>query len=75
MKTKFLAAAAALALTSCATTATPASAGGITGGSGQMVVINIGGEMKREGSNAAPNSSTNTPTNTTDTKVIPPIAP
>jgi hypothetical protein len=75
MKSKFLAAAAALALNSCATTATPATAGGVTGGSGQMIVINIGGEMRKDGSNAAPNSSTNTPTNTTDTKVIPPIVP
>ena len=52
------------AVNGCATSATPASAGGVTGGSGQMIVINIGGELKKEGSNSAPNSSTNTPTNT-----------
>lgn len=57
-------------LASCATTATPAAAGGITGGSGQMIVINIGGEIRKDGSNSAPNSSTNSPTNTTDVKPV-----
>ena len=52
------------AVNGCATSATPASAGGVTGGSGQMIVINIGGELKKEGSNSAPNAATNTPTNT-----------
>ena len=58
-----------------ASTATPASAGGWTNGERcNVVVINLG-EMKKEGSNSAPNSSVNSPTNTTDVKpVITPAA-
>ena len=66
---------AVLLFASCASTATPASAGGWTNGERcNVVVINLG-EMKKEGSNSAPNSSVNSPTNTTDVKpVITPAA-
>jgi hypothetical protein len=57
-------------LASCATTATPAAAGGWTNGERcNVVVINLG-EIRKDGNNAAPNSSTNSPTNTPEIKPV-----
>jgi hypothetical protein len=59
----------------CATTETPATAGGVTIKMESGCTLVMVGDVSKQGANAAPNSSTNTPTNTTDTKVIPPVIP
>ena len=65
----------ALAVTGCATSETPATAGGVTIKMESGCTLVMVGDVSKQGANSAPNSSTNTPTNTTDTKVIPPVIP
>ena len=63
------------AVSGCATSETPATAGGVTIKMESGCTLVMVGDVSKQGANAAPNSSTNTPTNTTDTKVIPPVIP
>lgn len=63
------------AVNGCATSATPATAGGVTIKMESGCTLVMVGDVSKQGANSAPNSSTNTPTNTTDTKVIPPVIP
>ena len=65
-----LKAGAVLSLASCATSATPATAGGVTINLDHGSTVVMVGDVRKEGANSAPNSSTNSPTNTPDIKPV-----
>jgi hypothetical protein len=67
---KRLAILALILLASCATTATPASAGGVTINLDHGSTVVMIGDVRKEGANSAPNSSKNSPSNTPDIKPV-----
>ena len=60
----------ALILASCATTATPSVAGGVTINLDHGSTVVMVGDVRKEGANSAPNSSKNSPSNTPDIKPV-----
>ena len=66
----FVPAALLLASCSCASTATPSTAGGVTITLDHGSTLIMIGDIRKEGANSAPNSSTNSPTNSPDIKPV-----